>query len=834
MKENFERYRKEIKEYLKKNDPEIKQEFKYGSHLTDNPKLVDAVIEACDAEGNKTLLVAPCGAGKTYSFCCEIAKREEGKRQVILLVPNRIQAEQNAVYGYEDADGNSGNVIPVTGGTGEDFQYDCKQAISAVYDSAHRMLNADPEDLAKTVLVIDEAHQMISARSYRLACIRILEDVIERVIQCGGSVIYMTGTERKIRAFYYDRMITCEPELGTGILADYVELCRNKSHRVNMKEHTYNYIVARSNAGYIPMVRINNKSAIEILATKLRAKGLTVCTLSSNDKGYYIDADTKERVYDSDVYRSIMEDSVLPEADVYLTTSILEVGTSITGIADDDGIVSQPVNLLPTYVCLRPDDFDLDDIKQFFARPRFKYEKSAILMTMPRKSHTDDEFKLSYENVLLQMYASAAERCTAYNCTEARRSEYINMEGNSEVQCLMMGTGGNLVIDVPAVIAGSYGEYFRQSYMQADETAGTVGTELSTKVIESFEDRESADRMEAEGKPVPDGLQEGLRKAIQHPYFRKAVTQAKGIDGSNAEIKALRKEYPEAFQLIKDIRCLMVSDAIKPDEAVDIAIRQTEDPTYQKVDPDSGKIISFQEVARCGVYKRMATWKHEKVLRLVNTWKSLHAKESDRNFKAQSYSTVLTDDGELFAFNAVAETKKMEYLVKAFSWTLETRKWKDLCGFFAEHDERDCASYLRVLECIELNRLDPGTREYKKRVMAGETAMGAEYHAIRCPEKFFTGNGVRNTKDLMFPKGMIGKTITYEMMLAMAKQMPRIVKQQCRHIQRNYQYSAVDIERMLKSVYKCKTANTKEGHAIIVRGLRKNVRGAVSSEIAVG
>ena len=50
----------------------------------------------------------------------------------------------------------------------------------------------------------------------------------------------------------------------------------------------------------------------------------------------------------------------------------------------------------------------------------------------------------------------------------------------------------------------------------------------------------------------------------------------------------------------------------------------------------------------------------------------------------------------------------------------------------------------------------------------------------------------------MFPKGMTGKTITYEMMLAMAKQMPRIVKQQCRHIQRNYVYSAVDIERMLK------------------------------------
>ncbi len=71
------------------------------------------------------------------------------------------------------------------------------------------------------------------------------------------------------------------------------------------------------------------------------------------------------------------------------------------------------------------------------------------------------------------------------------------------------------------------------------------------------------------------------------------------------------------------------------------------------------------------------------------------------------------------------------------------------------------------------------------------------------------------------------------MMLAMAKQMPRIVKQQCRHIQRNYQYSAVDIERMLKSVYKCKTANTKDGHAIIIRGLRKNARSAISAEIAI-
>ena len=835
MDKKYAKYRKEIEEYLKKNDPEIKQFFTYGSHLTDNSELVDAVIEACEAEGNKTLLVAPCGAGKTYSFCCEIAKREEGKRQVILLVPNRLQAEQNEQYGYKESDGANGHVISVTAGTDGTFQYDCKQAISAVYDSVHRMMNATTEELSRTVLVVDEAHQLVSARGYRNACIESIEGVINRVIECGGSVIFMTGTERKIRAMYYDRLIKCIPANEKVIGAGRVEISRNASHTINMKEHTFNYIVRQCERGYHPLVRINHKNYIEILATKLRAAGYSVLTLSSDDKGYYVDGSSCERFYDSEVYRCIMEESALPAADIYLTTSVLEVGTSIAGIKSEDGTVSQPSTMIPTFVCLKPDDFDVDDLIQFFSRLRFHYEKAAILVTDPKKKDAEWSSEPSHEKVLLRSYASAAERCEAFNSASAGRSEYIDMNGKTEKSGLIVGRNGRVQIDVQDVIGRSYGDYFRATYMQKETIVPLLRKELDVPVDEQEEASESVDSMRAEGKLVPADLQEELRSAIRHPYFRKALTKAKGIDGSNDEIKAIRKKHPDAINLMREIRNLLVSDAISSDGAVEIAIRQREEPGFKTEDARSGKVISFQEVARRGVFRRMEAWDATKILRIVNTWKCLHGENSEGYFTTSAYSNVLTEDKDLFAFNAVAETKKMEYLVTAFTWLPVVRKWQDLCRFFAEHDERECASYVRILQCIEMNKLYPGTKEYRKQVLPDKTVLGAEYNAFRCPERFFlkekSNLADREEKnDFLFPDGIIGKTVTHKMMLSMSKQLNGIVRRQCRNARRDNVYTAVDIELMLKTVYRVRKVSSKNHDALVIIGLRKNASNVIPGE----
>lgn len=80
------------------------------------------------------------------------------------------------------------------------------------------------------------------------------------------------------------------------------------------------------------------------------------------------------------VYQNILEKAALPAADCYIVTSVMEVGTSIRQIMDFDGQMHVPDNLVPVYVCRNPDDCDLDDMQQFFARPRFLHRNGVTYM----------------------------------------------------------------------------------------------------------------------------------------------------------------------------------------------------------------------------------------------------------------------------------------------------------------------------------------------------------------------------------------------------------------------------------------------------------------------
>lgn len=87
-------------------------------------------------KGSIIKLIAPCGAGKTHLVLCELAKRLEDQRQIILLNPNKIQTEQNAIYGFVNKSGVYRSTEVVVGGKGE-FSFDKKFGISSVYDK-HR------------------------------------------------------------------------------------------------------------------------------------------------------------------------------------------------------------------------------------------------------------------------------------------------------------------------------------------------------------------------------------------------------------------------------------------------------------------------------------------------------------------------------------------------------------------------------------------------------------------------------------------------------------------------------------------------------------------------
>lgn len=193
---------------------------------------------------------------------------------------------------------------------------------------------------------------------------------------------------------------------------------------------------------------------------------------------------------------------------------------------------------------------------------------------------------------------------------------------------------------------------------------------------------------------------------------------------------------------------------------------------------------------------------------------------------------MITDDKELFSFNAVAETKKMEYLIEIYNWFQTHKKWKELCGFFSRHDEKDCASYMRMHQCVELNRHTPGTAFYKQQVAFKKTLLGAEYNALRCPEQWFREileNG-KPGKAKMFPNGILNKKLSSNELLMMARQMNDVVRRQCPHIRKNYNYSAPGIADMLNCIYKCRYI--RSGNHIVITALElwKNVSANVSGE----
>lgn len=389
--------------------------FEFASHLTDNPAIIESIIAAAVACGQLSLLIAPCDAGKTYTILKEIAKAIPATRNIILAVPNVVQALQNAKYGA--------NVV-----TGEKYVIKSDGKItSATYDKVRLLAEWDDDELANSTLVIDEAHMLVTEESYRHEAIHFLLIVARRIIKAGGSVILMTATPQRVQNLDFLCILQEQPQINVincirtdlngkkvpGIKAKNIHVIR-KPEDIKMPNFVLDRIRRNYSKGKKTLVMYNHKDTINRLERTIIESDLSVYRITADDKGF-----CQEPVYDSNgivrryinkysnkTYGSLIEKECLLAADVWLCTSVVEAGVNIKGILTPEG-ESKEEDIVLIYVASNPSQFDLDKMHQFFARVRYPYNDAVVIIGASEKEsdkNVDIEklIKTAAENALIQ------------------------------------------------------------------------------------------------------------------------------------------------------------------------------------------------------------------------------------------------------------------------------------------------------------------------------------------------------------------------------------------------------------------------------------------------
>ena len=300
---------------------------------------IDKYIEAKTIKpllqyGELNLLVAPTGAGKTYSIM-EVMKqlsKENTTTSYIIACPNRIQNIQNKKYG----------VSVWVGGVEKEYNL---RTVSMVYDLAEQTIKQCESEGRKVVLIVDEAHQLIDAYDYRKKAIKGLLDLIKN--HTVKRTLLITATPQKINErlgifnynySYYIRYNDENKVKNVNTLK--VIVCKNKENAL------IDIINKNKKQGIVSVVELNNieeHGFFELLLTK---RGFKVESLHSKNKNY--------------IYDSIIQKDIIPAGvDVLLTTSMLQCGTNIKN-----------TNVSFIAIPNKPSYLDLDCLEQFYARPR--------------------------------------------------------------------------------------------------------------------------------------------------------------------------------------------------------------------------------------------------------------------------------------------------------------------------------------------------------------------------------------------------------------------------------------------------------------------------------
>lgn len=320
----------------------------------------------------------------------------------ILVTPNRIQNEQNQ-------EEEKYNFTAIIGQNGNEIKFDADTNYSVVIEKLTEVLSKieiSPVQ-AKINLVIDEAHVLVEQKNFRNDAINSLLKVVSKVLELNGSVIFMTATPENLKCFNFDKIISFIPVEDVKN-ADKVKVYVNKDENLSMHDYALSVMKHLKN----PLVRYNTKDGIQRAKETLESFGYKVETVTADDKK-------------AELFRTIVKKSALTKADKWICSSVIEVGTNIIGVVQEDGSISL-VDITPTYIMNNINNCSFDSMEQFFARIRYKVPAYALVI--PQKSSEIEN--ISNIDVLLSKEITRVE--IFYNKLKEIAMVYINVSSSKE------------------------------------------------------------------------------------------------------------------------------------------------------------------------------------------------------------------------------------------------------------------------------------------------------------------------------------------------------------------------------------------------------------------
>ena len=302
----------------------------------------------------RTLYIdAPTGSGKTHLIQLLAAKLDA---KVDLLMPTTALAEQQT------------RLVVATGEKPLSREQHQAQVLATCYESVGKARQRQA-----TVLVVDEAHELATAYSYRSRTIQ----EIQRYASSYEYIIYLSGSMFPLTsgALAGQHVLRFQPAQKRVVDYDLVEL-----EKVTDNE----YFASQVQAGRLNVFYKNNKEELQALYTTLTARGLRVALVTADEK-------------QADAYQAIVFRSTLADYDVLLTTCLIQAGVNVND--------EQPVHIVFAKGCT------LMDYIQFVARFRRVKPSIAIchngkLGTIPGVNTQADYEHLQAEAALYQAAAT--------------------------------------------------------------------------------------------------------------------------------------------------------------------------------------------------------------------------------------------------------------------------------------------------------------------------------------------------------------------------------------------------------------------------------------------
>lgn len=324
--------------------------------LTENQYLSDLDI---NIEHQLTHLEAPTGRGKTTFIIEQLAK----DTKVIMVCPVNVQVAQIA-HDYKD----DSRVQCITGK--ENTNALSSDIIVCVYDKLQSVMDSI-NHLSNYILVVDEAHKIYQAASYRQAALSTILDAI---------------TEKKFKQVV-TVSATFQPDIFPLTFDEQIMVTHVNRKRPNFEGIFYNKKAfmrqelwqLSPSKGKIIIIRLNNKKEIQQAKIAFEIQGLKVLAIHSDNQK-------------SDEVANLLKTSVIFGYDIVLSTSLLDEAINIKNTNIEE------VHIFHKLHC--------DEIKQFMGRTRKSSPDVCLHLLNSELNRTT--IKLSDERHRIESFSQAS------------------------------------------------------------------------------------------------------------------------------------------------------------------------------------------------------------------------------------------------------------------------------------------------------------------------------------------------------------------------------------------------------------------------------------------